>query len=105
MEPMELLQWVAIGLVLPGLTLIGTALFKVRQAQTAILNSLMEMHKWHAPQMHSAIQLLIEEIKGLRSDFRDVIPKLQDEHVQQDKDVALLTTQVSEIRNLLSKKD
>ncbi len=104
MEPIELLQWVILSLLVPGLLWILQLLLKVRGAQVAILNSLMEMQRWHAPQMNKAIETLLEEIRGLRGDFRDVIPPLSEEHRVQDREVAALRAQVAEVRDLVQRR-
>ena len=101
MEPVELLQWVILGLILPWLGWIAHVQTKIRAQLGAIHASLQEMQRWHAPQMNKAIDTLIEEIRGLRSDFKDVIPPLSEEHRVQDREMAALRTQVAEVKELL----
>ena len=106
MEPLvlEILQWVLLAMLLPGLVWIANMLIKVRGTQVAILNGIMELHKWHAPQMLKAIEKLIDEIGGLRGDFRDVVPKLQEEHRVQDRVMENLTKGIANIEMLLQQR-
>lgn len=105
MEPLilEILQWVLLALLLPGLIWIAQMLTKVRVTQGTIVNSLVEMQKWHAPQMIKANETLIDEIRDLRGDFKDVIPKLQEEHRIQDRAMEAMTKIVTDIASTLQR--
>ena len=98
MEPMELLQWVVLGLILPWLGWIAHVQTKIRSQLASIGASLEEMHKYHAPQLNKAIDILITEIRGLRADFKDVIPRLSEEHRAQDAALLALKEQVAELK-------
>ncbi len=114
MDPLEILLWVILGLLLPWLGWVAHILTTNRGMLNKVTESSETLLRWHAPNntgrqlwknpdLAEAITELISEIRGLRTDFKDVIPKLQEEHRAQDRDVAGLKEQVTEIKTLLQR--
>ena len=112
MDPLEILQWILLGLLLPWIGWVAHILTKNRSMLSRVTDSSETLRRWlepnaqgrqvwKNPDLAEALDELINEIRGLRGDFRDVIPKLQEEHRAQDKDVAALQAHVTEIKTLL----